>query len=170
MFEESLVTLGSHQRTVGSSQNWITPRWIIEALGPFDCDPCAADPRPWNCATAENYTDRGLDRPWDGRVWLNPPFNRYTVGAWIRRLAAHGIGTALLHARTEASWFAPVWECASGILFLASRIHFHHPDGSRARANSGAPPVLVAFGASDLERLEHAPIAGNLISQWRTQT
>ena len=25
-----------------SSDNWYTPRWIIDALGPFDCDPCAA--------------------------------------------------------------------------------------------------------------------------------
>jgi len=44
------VTLGSHQRTVGLSQNHITPKWIIDATGPFKLDPCAADPRPWDCA------------------------------------------------------------------------------------------------------------------------
>jgi hypothetical protein len=33
------VSLGSHQRTVGRSQTHITPKWIIDALGPFDLDP-----------------------------------------------------------------------------------------------------------------------------------
>jgi hypothetical protein len=160
------MTLGSHQKTVGDSQSWVTPRWLLDALGPFDLDPCAADPRPWSCA-AENYTQRGLERAWRGRVFLNPPFDRYEVGKWVRRLAEHGSGTALLHARTEADWFAPVWQSASGILFLADRIHFHYPDGSRARANSGAPAVLVAFSAYDLERLEQSKIAGHLATVWR---
>jgi hypothetical protein len=160
------MTLGSHQKTVGDSQDWVTPRWLLDALGPFDLDPCAADPRPWSCA-AENYTQRGLERAWRGRVFLNPPFDRYEVGKWVRRLAEHGSGTALLHARTEADWFAPVWQSASGILFLADRIHFHYPDGSRARANSGAPAVLVAFSAYDLERLEQSKIAGHLATVWR---
>jgi hypothetical protein len=65
---------------------------------------------------------------------------------WISRLAAHGSGIALLHARTEAEWFEPIWERASGIVFLADRLHFHYPDGRRAKANSGAPAVLVSFG------------------------
>jgi hypothetical protein len=121
------MTLGSHQQAIGNSQNWITPRWLINALGPFDLDPCAADPRPWDCAR-ENYTNHGLERPWHGRVWLNPPFDRYEVGRWIRRLAAHGTGTALLHARTECEWFEPIWQHATGILFLSDRLHFHYPD------------------------------------------
>jgi hypothetical protein len=86
------MTLGSHQKTVGDSQNWITPRWIIDRLGPFDLDPAAASPRPWDCA-AHNLTDRGLELSWTGRVWLNPPFDRYQVGKSIQRLADYGNGT-----------------------------------------------------------------------------
>jgi DNA N-6-adenine-methyltransferase (Dam) len=162
------VTLGSHQKTVGDSQNWITPKWIIDALGPFDLDPCAADPRPWNCAE-DNWATGGLDRPWQGRVWLNPPFDRYEVGKWIARLAAHGCGTALLHARTEAAWFEPVWRHARGILFMADRLHFHYPDGRRADANSGAPACLVAFGQKDYRKLELSVIPGALVYGWWTQ-
>jgi hypothetical protein len=89
------VTLGSHQTTVGKSQVHLTPKWIIEALGPFDLDPCAANPRPWDCAF-ENYskTQDGLSLPWSGVVWLNPPFDRYKVGLWVEKLAAHGDGIA----------------------------------------------------------------------------
>lgn len=174
------MSLGSHQKTVGTSQVHITPKWIIDALGPFDLDPCAADPRPWACA-AENYTaaDDGLSKLWRGRVWLNPPFHRYQVARWIEQMAEHGSGTALLHARTEAAWFEPIWECAAGILFMANRLTFHKPDGSLQTisnpnskhygktANSGAPPVLVAFATYDLERLSASKIPGALVTKWQ---
>jgi hypothetical protein len=160
------MTLGSHQRAVGKSQVHITPKWILDRLGPFVTDPCAADPRPWDCAAVFNFTERGLERKWRGRTFLNPPFNRFEVGLWIQRLAEHGRGTALLHARTEAAWFEPVWRHASGILFMADRIKFCRPDGSEQPHNSGAPAVLVAFGAEDLAALRESGIAGVLVTKW----
>lgn len=159
------MTLGSHQKTIGASQSWITPKWIIDALGPFDLDPCQADPQPWPCA-ARGLTAGGLEAPWEGRVWLNPPFHRYEVGRWLERMADHCHGTALIHARTEADWFLPIWRCAGAILFLATRIHFHYPDGRRAAANSGAPACLAAFGKQDFDKLRAAGIGGQLVTRW----
>jgi hypothetical protein len=164
------MTLGSHQKTVGDTQTWITPRWIIDALGPFDLDPCAAWPRPWPCAERNIPVEQdGLSAIWTGRIWLNPPFNRYEVAKWIKKLAMHGNGTALLHARTEAEWFEPVWRHASAILFLADRLYFHYPDGRRADANSGAPACLIAFGDADADRLRASRIGGYLTKSWESQ-
>lgn len=163
------MTLGSHQTTIGKSQVWLTPKWILDALGPFDLDPCAADPRPWDCAT-RNFTecDDGLVQSWTGRVWLNPPFNRYQVGRWVQRIADHPHGgTLLLHARTEAVWFRPVWERADRILFLAKRLKFCDAAGIEAKANSGAPAVLAAFGGYDAARLESSGLPGVLVSAWK---
>ncbi len=58
------MTLGSHQQSVGKSQTHFTPRQILDALDEFDLDPCAGDPRPWDCARV-NYTeaDDGLGAP-----------------------------------------------------------------------------------------------------------
>ena len=161
------MSLGSHQQSVGKSQNHITPKWLIDATGPHDLDPCAADPRPWDCAKI-NYTeaDDGLARPWRGSVYLNPPFDRYEVGDWISRLAKHGNGITLLHARTEAGWFEPIWRHAAVILFLADRLHFHRPDGTRHPANSGAPPILAAFGDDAAQRLYRCGIPGALVTRW----
>jgi DNA N-6-adenine-methyltransferase (Dam) len=162
------MTIGSHQRCTAKSQVHCTPKWLLALLGPFDLDPAASSPRPWDCAR-HNYTeaDDGLAQPWFGRVFLNPPFDRYRVGLWVQRLASHGTGTALLHARTEAGWFEPVWQHASGILFLADRIHFHRPDGTRQPANSGAPVVLISFGEQDLVRLRASGIDGFLVTEWQ---
>lgn len=162
------MTLGSHQQSVGKSQTHITPRWIIDRLGPFDLDPAAADPRPWACA-ATNWSTHGLERDWFGLVYLNPPFDRYEVGSWIAKLAAHGNGITLLHARTEAAWFEPIWQHAAAILFLADRIKFCRPDGSEQPANSGAPPILAAFGDEAVLRLHRCGIAGSLVTRWYVQ-
>src|SRR6185369_6693122 len=113
------MTLGSHQTTIGKSQSWIKPKFIIDDLGPFDLDPCECDDQPWPCAALGYKKDGlgGLGLPWSGFVWLNPPFHRYEVALWIKKLADHGKGIALVHARTEAEWFLPIWQNAQAIGF-----------------------------------------------------
>jgi len=142
--------MGSHQSASGGSDEWLTPPSLIAALGPFDLDPCSPGARrPWDTArTHYSIEDDGLRQPWHGRVWCNPPYAN--VPAWLNRLAQHGTGTALVFARTEtATWFEHIWPKASGVLFLRGRLSFHYIDGRRAKANSGAPSALIAYGLAD---------------------
>ena len=45
------MSMGSHQKTIGDTQTWLTPPHVTDALGAFDLDPCAApEPRPWDTA------------------------------------------------------------------------------------------------------------------------
>jgi hypothetical protein len=157
------MTLGSHQQSIGKSQDHITPRFIIDAVGPCDLDPCAAYPRPWDCAHT-NGAACGREREWTGLVYLKPPFHRYEVGAWIANLAVHGHGIALV--QTEAAWFEPLWRHAAAILLLADRIYFHRPDGTRQPANSGAPPILAAFGDEASLGLHRCGLPGALVDHW----
>lgn len=155
--------MGSHQSASGGTDEWLTPPWVLEALGPFDLDPCAPIIRPWPTA-AKHYTieDDGLRQTWEGRVWMNPPYAN--AGKWLNRLADHGSGVALIFARTEtALWFTHVWPRASALLFIQGRLHFHYVNGERARANSGAPSVLVAYGEAETERLAAAEIPGRFM-------
>ena len=162
------MTLTSHQRPHrGATDEWLTPPWIIDALGPFDLDPCAPLVRPWDTA-AVHYTidDDGLSQPWRGTVWLNPPFGP-EAGTWLERLADHDNGIALVPARTETQWFVRhVWSRADGVLFLHGRPHFHHADGSRAKGNSGAPICLIAYGLGMVTRLESMRDHGSLVKEW----
>jgi hypothetical protein len=164
------MTLGSHQRTVGKSQDHITPKWIIDRTGPYDLDPCASVTQPWPCARI-NWSSGSLEREWPRELFtfLNPPFDRYIVGRFIAKLAQHGHGILLTHARCEAEWFEPIWQHATAILFMADRIHFHRPDGTRQPANSGAPALLAAFGDEAVLRLQRCGIPGALVTGWHNQ-
>jgi hypothetical protein len=157
--------MAQHERGYrGRTDEWLTPRELVAALGPFDLDPCAPVQRPWATAT-HHYTveDDGLRQPWFGRVWLNPPYGPQ-VSRWLQRLAEHGEGIALVFARTETDAFARwVWERADAVLFLAGRLRFCDVAGRPSTNNAGAGSVLVAFGHDSALRLSRAKLKGKFI-------
>jgi phage N-6-adenine-methyltransferase len=158
------MAIGSHQSAKMITDTWITPKWIIDALGEFDLDPCTPDEMPWQTAkTRFTKEDDGLKQNWCGRVWLNPPYSREAT-KWLTKLADHGDGIALIFARTETSWFfKDIWKRASGLLFIEGRIYFHHQCGKKARANAGAPSVLVAYGNMNNHVLSDCGIKGKYL-------
>jgi hypothetical protein len=163
-------SMGSHHRPFrGATNEWLTPPEIIEALGPFDLDPCAPVDRPWDVAI-DHYTieDDGLAKLWHGLVWCNPPYGPDTW-RWLERLADHGNGIALIFARTETrGFFRTAWDRADAMLFLRGRLHFHYPDGRRAEANSGAPSVLLAYGDEAVRRVAMSGLDGAMVDSWRS--
>lgn len=144
-----------HTRTAETTDSWITPKWLIDRLGPFELDPCASDPQPWPCA-ARQFTENGLILPWDGFWWCNPPYGR-SLGEWLHKCAvSRGVGgIALVFARTETRAFQTVWKHASLLLFIKGRLSFFKPDGTESKIghNSGGPSVLIAYGDVARERL-----------------
>lgn len=172
------MTLGSHQATIGRDQARFTPRWILDPLGEFDTDAAAGDPRPFDIAS-RNITaaQNSLTMDWSdfGRTWLNPPFDRRVVGAFVAKMCAHNNGILLIHVRPETAWFRPIWDHAAALLFLGGRVIFCKADGSPCTiespgakhfgkaANSGAPVVLCAFGQANATRLEVCGLAGAFV-------
>jgi hypothetical protein len=151
------VSLSSHQSARMKNDEWLTPPEIVKSLGQFDLDPCSPVVRPWDTAD-KHYTisDDGLAQPWEGRVWLNPPFGREAV-KWLRKMVMHRFGIALVPARTETAMFYEcIWGVAGAVCFMKGRPHFHYVDGTRAKANSGAPICLVAYGAENVRALHNA--------------
>lgn len=167
------VSMSSHQSPVPASTTYLTPPAWLQALGPFDLDPCAApSPRPWPTAARHiELPEDGLAAEWSGRVWCNPPFGR-EADAWAAKMAAHGNGILLLPARTETqTWFRHVWPCATAVLFAEGRPHFHAgfdtsvlhngrqisvARGEAFPFNSGCPIALIAYGERSAEALHAA--------------
>lgn len=108
---------------------WLTPPSIVQALGVFDLDPCGAPNHVLAKKTylLENGQD-GLELPWHGRVWCNPPYGK-EAEPFLKKLASHGSGTALIFARTETRvFFEQVWGRASALLFMRGRVKFLRAD------------------------------------------
>lgn len=118
-------TMGGHQSPMAGTHTWLTPLPVVRALGPFGLDPCGV-PGHQTADRLICLPQDGLAADWgDDRVWMNPPYGHYAA-AWLRRLANHGRGTALIFARTETeAFFAHVWRAATALLFLEGRVNFH---------------------------------------------
>jgi len=77
-----------------TTDDYYTPPWIFDAAGLiFDMDVSApVDPSRRTCPARRYLTpvEDGLTQPWDGLVWMNPPFSG--TAAWVERFARHGSG------------------------------------------------------------------------------
>ena len=161
----------------GETNDWITPKWIIDAFDNyaydkfgdgcfFYLDPCASLTQPWPCAR-KAYTKEqdGLVQPWHGgRVWLNPEYGPH-ASKWVRRLAEYGEGIALIFARVETKlWQDWIFPTASGYLWPRGRIAFARPNGVTPKSSSGAPSAFIAWGgecrSALIEMVESGAIPG----------
>jgi hypothetical protein len=146
-----------------NKDEWLTPPHILKALGDFDLDPCAPINRPWDMAK-NHYTieDNGLMKPWEGRVWCNPPYGKETF-RWLDRMADHGNGIALIFARTETIGFhRSIFDKADAIFFFQGRLSFYHVDG-RKGGTANAPSCLIAYGIKNIVTIENSGLKGKLL-------
>lgn len=165
---------GHEKPNEGETNDWITPKWIIDAFDTlagdkgmfFDLDPCASLTQPWPCARdAYTVEQNGLLQNWYGMVWCNPPYGG-NVGAWARLMAKHGNGIMLIFARLDTKvWQDDIYTTADGILYKRGRIRFCYPDGhSSVNTSAGAPSAFVAWGdearAALIELVDNGLVAG----------
>jgi hypothetical protein len=140
------------------SVEWYTPPHIFAALGlAFDLDPCAPSGGvPWIPAE-HHYSERGLARQWEGRVWLNPPYGR-EAAAWVDRLVAHGDGVALVFARVDAAWAQRAIKAATTVCLIAGRLSFIDGalGGDRKGHNAANGSMLLAYGDENAVAVEQA--------------
>lgn len=137
----------SHWETVGQSDEWYTPKYIFDSLRcRFDLDPANAAENGAHVPSFERYASEGLEREWNGFVWLNPPFGkRNGLVPWIRKFINHGNGIILVPDRTSAPWFHLLASHSDMVLFVAGKIKFERPDGSCGKSPSTGT-ALFAIG------------------------
>lgn len=164
---QALVKADYH-RSATTTTEWLTPKSLIDALGPFDLDPCVpTNGMPWATATMMlSPREDGLVTPWhpDMFVWNNPPYGR-DQAQWMRKAAEHGNGITLVLNRTETQWFQDDvfnHENVTALLFVRSRIRFCDLNGKKAGTTT-AGSVLVAYGEKALDRLRAAKDAGKVL-------
>lgn len=149
--------------TAGASDEWFTPAHVFDAMAVrFDMDVAAPEGgAPFvPCGRYLTRADDGLVAPWQGFVWMNPPFGgRNGLAPWLDRFFHHGNGVALVPDRTSAPWWQDAARWADGVLFTRGKVKFIRPDGSVGKS-PGAGVTLFAAGDFGRLALRHAAING----------
>jgi hypothetical protein len=145
------------------STSWITPKWIIDAIGLSDLDPCGFKLNGefiTKCAH-DSYTlhdkQDGLALDWHGSVYCNPPYNN--TRAWAKKCRQHHEDTGhdvimLIKCSSGTSYFQNEISHATGIVLLRQRLSFLDESGNdvgKARFAS----ILVAFGETAFDRIKN---------------
>jgi site-specific DNA-methyltransferase (adenine-specific) len=138
-------------------EGWTTPTDLLERLYPlvngrFDLDPCspvrdgrAAPVRAKNYYTLEQD---GLELPWTGSVYMNPPFK--SAASWVAKAKAEAqsgrVSTliGLLPARVDTTWWHDHVAQVADIWFLKGRLKFGGADNS-----APFPCAVVAWAVND---------------------
>lgn len=150
--------MAEHEPCVGGSDDWYTPREIFTALGAtFDLDPCSPGPGHWVPAQwIYTIADDGLNQPWRGFVFMNPPFGgRFGHVPWVEKFLTHGDGIGLVRAYTSSSWWHDLMPRCDAIVFPRGKTKFVRPDGSIGRS-PGHGVALFACGARGCETLKRS--------------
>lgn len=139
-----------------SNDEWYTPPFFFAAMTRiFDLDPCTIPGGlPWIPAKRTySIEDDGLTAPWEGTVWLNPPYSK--PAPWVARLAEHGDGIALLPADTSTAWWHDhIAGTATSFVFVKGRVRFVKADLQSSTSWTGRfPSVLVGYGEKAMDTL-----------------
>lgn len=136
---------------------------VVDVLGGIDLDPASCELAQATIKAKRYYTkaDDGLAQPWEGRVYLNPPYGttggESNQGIWAQRLAeAYTSGAVtgavlLVKAALGYEWFEALWY-RWPVCFPRRRLSFGMPDGS-GDGQSKQGSALFYFGREP-ERFE----------------
>jgi len=140
------------------NNEWYTPAEYIEAarrvMDRIILDPASSDLANETVQANIYYTTErdGLNRPWFGKVWMNPPYAAELIGKFCDKLAQHYAAgdieeaIVLVNNATETKWFNTLISEASAVVFPQGRVRFNSPSGEQAFPLQGQ--AVIYFGTN----------------------
>ena len=125
---------------------WYTPKEYIESarkvMSCIDLDPASSLIANKTVNAEKIYTidDNGLDKKWNGNVWLNPPYSGDLVGKFAEKLKASfenkdiNQAVVMVNNATETQWFNNMISVASAVVFPKTRIKFIDVNGNQGNS------------------------------------
>lgn len=140
--------------------SWQTPpaflEWLAEEFGWMPTLDVAASDHNAQAQRFFTIEEDGLKQSWSGDVWLNPPYGRKVLTAWLckcREEIEHPVKITgevldsiwcLIPARTDTKWFHEiVVPTATRIYLLKGRFNFLRQ--GRKEGTSTFPSMLVVW-------------------------
>jgi hypothetical protein len=141
-----------------------TPQYIVDAviacMDAIDLDPASNSREIPNVPAASHYTaqENGLVQPWEGKIFLNPPFGP-GVEVWFsklfqERLAARTTEVIVLwKSATETAAWKTLTVLSCRVCFPSARIHFTRPHGNESGPTFSPALFYVGEKAEQFERV-----------------
>lgn len=153
MTERLDLDFGHSEIDHGTSDDYYTPPFIFEGLGlRYAMDVCSPPGgSPWIPADRFlSIVEDGLETPWEGRVWMNPPYSKPTP--WVVKWIKHNNGIGLV-PMSKAAWFNVLWERPDvAFISLINTLKFMTPNGEAK--GIFMPTVLIGIGEENIEAME----------------
>jgi hypothetical protein len=133
------------------SDEWYTPKELFDQLDiNFDLDVASPIDNNSRVPASRKYTieDDGLVLPWEGRVWMNPPYSK--PSPWVSKWLEHGNGLALL-PMAKSRWFNDLMQTEAKFVLLPSTFKFDSPDGKKLSLMMGS--TLWALGDENIKAI-----------------
>jgi len=144
-------------------QESYTPEKYIEAarltMGSIDLDPASNEFAQKTVKSTIYYTkeENGLDKSWDGNIFLNPPYShpdiKYFVDKLLSELKPNQQAILLTNNNTDTNFFHNAAKKASAICFTKGRINFNKLDGTTSSPTNGQ--VFFYFGKNSEKFIEN---------------
>ena len=146
--------VGLEDDPAADRDTWCTPKWITDALGVLDLDPCANE-RSHVQVEREFRLDQGKDGlelaagvKKSERVFINPPYSN--VAPWIEAYG-HTRFVFLLKFDPSTKWFEALIAKTAVVLFpKRTRVEFEAPPGVEHSGSNPFPHALYFADARDV--------------------
>lgn len=140
-----LGSLGhGNRRRYAGRDDWRTPRGLflqLHAEFGFTLDAAAQDHNT-QCERFFTPEQDGLEQPWSGRVWCNPPYRSEVIGSWICKARAEVVmgraelAAVLVPVRADVGWWHEHALSATEVRFIRGRIRFEGMKGTAPFASA----------------------------------
>ena len=165
--EQELESLKNKNKFMGHTTGffeWYTPKDYIDAvravLGEIDLDPATSEFANQTVQSKKIYTIEtdGLDKTWEGKVFMNPPFKSELIKQFVPKLIKHyknnEISEAILltDSCTETSWYQDALDTSTAYCHPKIRLKFYDPNNKIQSAHR--PQTFFYFGNNPLKFCE----------------
>ena len=126
-----------------------TPLFFVESardvMGSIDVDPASNDYAQSKINADKYFTksDSGLNKEWNGNVWINPPYAYPLIGEFIDKLIDEYVSgrckqsVLLTNNSADTKWFHTAAKHSSAICFTKGRINFYKADDTTTSPTNG---------------------------------
>ena len=154
---------------------WGTPNHIFDALDElykFDLDPCAGKARYAKCEVHFTPHEDGLKQPWNGRVFLNPPYGRH-LKYWMKKASLEltvgdaEVIVALIPASIGTQWFHEyVFPHIKKMIFVRGRVSFIDLDGTKNAVSANHDSIIVELQRNKLVSTHSIAVLDAKTGEW----